>query len=397
MLLPDWAREGGRERRVQAPRPTPSSSPRCGPPSQTALDERPHIRIVSYEPKPDYTGRALHEIAAEENRPLIDVAIEVIREGSPSAINFGMTEEDVRFVMKQPWVATARDGSVKAASGDMVHPRSFGTFPRKIGLYAIREKVLPLEQAVRSCERPAGRHPAACPTAATCARATSPTWWCSTRRRFLDAATFDKPFEPPAGIRWVFVNGVAAVNERRADAFAQRPALRHATRRPIGENAVSIDGRAALMRRKIESSHSSSPSPGGSTDAHLASGYLRSSDVRRRHFVVYVAKARIDNLLFWVLRIWRPLNVGHFVAVGQNLGTCPGSHCFAAGSAIFLDPAPWRRRCCSRLLLIFIVAGISFAAPGRSGSAPFRGSPWRASPEPSPGRPRRQGTPSSAR
>ena len=32
----------------------------------------------------------------------------------------------------------------------MPHPRSYGTFPRKIGRYAIEEQVIPLEQAIRS-------------------------------------------------------------------------------------------------------------------------------------------------------------------------------------------------------------------------------------------------------
>jgi N-acyl-D-amino-acid deacylase len=225
MLLPDWAREGSRGD-VSARLTDPEQLARIKPAIQTALDERPHIRIVSYKPKAQYTGRALHEIAAAENRPIIDVAIEVMREDHPSAINFGMAEEDVRFAMQQPWVATASDGSVKLASGDMVHPRSFGTFPRKIGLYAIREKVLPLEAAVRSAtglpadilglpERGYLR-----PHYFADIAVFDPTM-------IIDNATFDKPFEPPAGIPCVIVNGQIAVRIGEPTKSLSGRALRH--------------------------------------------------------------------------------------------------------------------------------------------------------------------------
>ena len=228
MLLPDWAREGGREA-TMARLADPVELEKIRPALQTALDERPHVRIVSYKPKPEYTGKAIHEIAAAENRPQIEVAIELLRDGSPAAINFGMTEEDVRFVMQRPWVATASDGSVKEASGDMVHPRSFGTFPRKIGLYAVREKVLPLEQAVRS----ASGLPADIlglndrgylkPGQFADVVVINPA-------EIIDAATFDQPFESPKGIPWVFVNGKSAVKNGEPTKSLSGRALRHQSR-----------------------------------------------------------------------------------------------------------------------------------------------------------------------
>jgi N-acyl-D-amino-acid deacylase len=226
MLLPDWAREGNRGD-ISKRLADPEQLARMRAYVETALSERPHIRLVSYAPNPQYTGRALHEIAAEENRPVFDVALEVIREGSPSAINFGMTEEDVRFVMQQPWVATASDGSVKAPSGEMVHPRSFGTFPRKIGLYAIREKVLPLEQSVRSATGlPAdildlGDRGYLRPDYFADVTVFDPA-------KIIDAATFDKPFEPPVGIPWVIVNGKIAVRNGEPTKRLSGRALRHA-------------------------------------------------------------------------------------------------------------------------------------------------------------------------
>jgi N-acyl-D-aspartate/D-glutamate deacylase len=128
--------------------------------------------------------------------------------------------------MQLPWVATSSDGSVKEASGDMVHPRSFGAFPRKIGLYAVREKVLPLEQAVRSSsgfpadvlglpERGYLRVGYFADVVAF-----APKW-------LIDGATFEKPFEPPQGIEWVFVNGKSAVAGGTLTGELAGRALRH--------------------------------------------------------------------------------------------------------------------------------------------------------------------------
>ena len=227
MLLPDWAREGGRAATAER-LADPAALERIKPAVQQSLDERPHVRIVSYKPKPAYTGRAIHEIAAEENRPQLDVALEVMREGSPAAINFGMTEEDVRFVMQRDWVATASDGSVKAPSGEMVHPRSFGTFPRKIGHYAVREQVLPLEQAVRS----ATGLPAEI-LGLTDRGTLRPGQFADVAifdpQKIVDGATFEKPFESPAGIPWVIVNGKVAVKNGEPTKSLSGRALRHAS------------------------------------------------------------------------------------------------------------------------------------------------------------------------
>jgi len=49
-----------------------------------------------------------------------------------------MNEDEVRLFMREPWVATASDGSTQPLdSPSQPHPRAFGTFPRKIGRYAI--------------------------------------------------------------------------------------------------------------------------------------------------------------------------------------------------------------------------------------------------------------------
>jgi DNA-nicking Smr family endonuclease len=113
--------------------------------------------MVARCPKyPQWVGKLISEIADEEQREQVEVALDIIRSGDEAGVSFSMDEADVRFVMTLPWVATASDGGVKIDDGTRPHPRSFGTFTRKIGRYAIQEKVIPLEQAIRSARAATG-------------------------------------------------------------------------------------------------------------------------------------------------------------------------------------------------------------------------------------------------
>src|SRR6185295_5698154 len=61
-----------------------------------------------------------------------------------------MDDVDVRLFMKEPYVATASDGGAMVPSDTVPHPRNYGTFPRKIGRFAIEDGIVSLEQAIRS-------------------------------------------------------------------------------------------------------------------------------------------------------------------------------------------------------------------------------------------------------
>jgi N-acyl-D-aspartate/D-glutamate deacylase len=70
--------------------------------------------------------------------------------GTIGGIFHTMSEEDVRLVMKQPWVSIASDGSAINLEADgLPHPRSYATNARVLGYYVRDQKVLTLEDAVR--------------------------------------------------------------------------------------------------------------------------------------------------------------------------------------------------------------------------------------------------------
>ncbi len=70
--------------------------------------------------------------------------------GTIGGIYHTMSEDDVRLVMKQPWVAIASDGSaINLQEPGVPHPRSYSTNVRVLGHYVRDEKLLTLEDAIR--------------------------------------------------------------------------------------------------------------------------------------------------------------------------------------------------------------------------------------------------------
>ena len=144
---------------------------------------------------------------------MVDVVLEIERNGGAGVVNFGMSEEDVRVIMKQTFVATASDGSTRIPDdATMPHPRSYGTFPRKIGRYALTDKVISLEHALRS----ASGLPAdvlKLPERGYLRKG----WFADVvvfdPATFRDPATFEKPHQYAVGVRYLFVNGKLAIDD----------------------------------------------------------------------------------------------------------------------------------------------------------------------------------------
>jgi N-acyl-D-amino-acid deacylase len=187
------------------------------------------LRIARYAKKPQWQGKDLAAIADEEQKPVLDLVIEIERNGGAQIVNFGMNEEEVRLIMRQPFVATASDGSAQVPSSTVPHPRSYGCFARKVGRYAIEEKLIPVEHAIRS----ASGLPAdilKLPQRGYL----KPGYFADVvvfdPKTFRDTATYDKPHQYATGVQFLFVNGVLTVDEGKHTGALPGKALRHVAR-----------------------------------------------------------------------------------------------------------------------------------------------------------------------
>jgi N-acyl-D-aspartate/D-glutamate deacylase len=183
--------------------------------------------IASFTPDRSLQGKSLAAIAKETSRQPLEVVIDIMSRGGAQAINFGMNEDEVRLFMREPFVATASDGSARSLdSNTQPHPRAFGCFPRKIGFYAIEGKVLPLSQAIRS----ASGLPAdilKLPERGYLKEGYFADVVVFDPTTFRDQATFAKPLAWSTGVKLLFVNGVVAVEEGKPTEKLAGRVIRH--------------------------------------------------------------------------------------------------------------------------------------------------------------------------
>jgi N-acyl-D-aspartate/D-glutamate deacylase len=214
MVIPTQFREGDRKDYLAR-----LNDPEQGQRLRTAIadllggrDGGKSLRIAQYSPKPAWQGKDLDAIATLEKKNAVDIVFEIERNGGAQVVSFGMNEEDVRLIMKQPFVATASDGGSRVPDETIPHPRSYGCFPRKVGRYAIEDGVITLEHALRSCSGlPADI--LRLPQRGYLKAGYFADVVLLDPKTYRDHATYDKPHQYATGVRYLFVNGKLAVNE----------------------------------------------------------------------------------------------------------------------------------------------------------------------------------------
>jgi N-acyl-D-amino-acid deacylase len=152
-LLPRWAQEGDRATRAQRLHDD-ALLPRLREEIAANLERRGgagRIQIRTYAADPTFEGQRLDVIAqGRGERDSVDTSLHLLRNGGAAIVSFNMHQADLETFMAQPWVMTSSDGALVAPGLGVPHPRSYGSFPRKLRRFAMDDDVLSLEQAVHS-------------------------------------------------------------------------------------------------------------------------------------------------------------------------------------------------------------------------------------------------------
>ncbi|HZY88674.1 MAG TPA: D-aminoacylase, partial [Gemmataceae bacterium] len=149
--------------------------------------------------------------------------------GSVPTVYAHHTEKDMNLALAQPWCSVGSDGSAYAVSGPLrrgnPHPRSFGTFPRVLGVYVRERALLRLEDAVRKMTSLN-----AAKLGLTDRGLLRPGMFADLTlfdpERVMDRATYERPFQYPAGIEYVVVNGQLVLDQGRHTGARPGMALR---------------------------------------------------------------------------------------------------------------------------------------------------------------------------
>lgn len=213
-LLPRWSQAGGRDS-LMARMARPADMARIHEAMVDNLARRggaDRIQFRRYRPDPSIEGRLLSDLAEEQGRDALDVAVDLIKGGSVSIVSYNMDDDDVATLMTQPWTMTSSDGDLVPWMEGVPHPRSYGAFPRKIRLYVNEKGVVTLEHAIRSMTSlPALVY--GMPDRGVLRAGAAADVVVFDLARVKDTAEYTAPHQLAEGMVWVFVNGQAAVRD----------------------------------------------------------------------------------------------------------------------------------------------------------------------------------------
>ena len=151
VLVPMWAYDGG-EKEFQNRLKDPTEYAKileCVNKNIEARGgiEKIFIATVASEENSWMSGNDLKVISEKMNLEPGVATLKILQIEGPSvvAIYFSISEDDVNLVMKSPIQGICTDGII----GTHPHPRAYGSFPRLLGYYSRKLKLMSLEEAIR--------------------------------------------------------------------------------------------------------------------------------------------------------------------------------------------------------------------------------------------------------
>ena len=243
-IIPPWAHEGGTARMLErlkdpAQRARIKKDVKEGIPGwynhYTAVGGDWARMLISAKNR--YQGLTMDRILAERSKgkkaDLLEEFFDLLIEegGSVSTVYDHHTEKDMNLAMSQLWCSIGSDGLAYATEGPLrrghPHPRSFGTFPRVLGVYVREKGLLRLEEAVRKMTSQnatkLGLHDRGLLRPGHYADITL-----FDPERVIDRATYTEPFQYSEGIEVVIVNGQVVLDRGKHTGAHPGKALRRA-------------------------------------------------------------------------------------------------------------------------------------------------------------------------
>jgi N-acyl-D-amino-acid deacylase len=217
-LIPPWVHEGGVEKLLERLRdPEVRQKIAAGP---SRLTDDLDMVVISYAKQhPEYEGKSITEIAKDKGQDPIYTIFDILLEEKAQVgmVYFGMSEDDVKRVMKSPYMMVCSDGRGVSPTGFLgkgkPHPRYYGAFPRVLGRY-VNENVISLQEAVRKMtSMPAQR--IGLRDRGLLREGFKADITVFDPKNVRDEATFITPHRFASGIPYVIVNGIIVIRDSK--------------------------------------------------------------------------------------------------------------------------------------------------------------------------------------
>lgn len=153
-LLPDWVSSGGKKMMIQRLK-DPAIRPKIIAEMKELDFDYSKIRIAISSLNKTLSRKSISEIAESQEKSPEDAVVDVLiaSEGRVITSIESLCQDNVEMAIAHPLSIVATNGAgystSHAKTGEIVHPRSFGTFPKVLSKYVINKKSMTWETAIR--------------------------------------------------------------------------------------------------------------------------------------------------------------------------------------------------------------------------------------------------------
>jgi N-acyl-D-amino-acid deacylase len=214
-LLPDWVAEGGKKlmiRRLKDPETKAKVI------EEMKKDKFDYSKItISISPlNKTLTKQRITDIAASAEKSVEETIIDILvaSEGRVITMIHGLSEENVIKAIRNPFSIVSTNGAGynlnHQKTGENIHPRSFGSFPRVMGRYIRQRDIISWEEVINKISgRPASKF--GIKKRGILKEGNYADVAVLNPKEIIDLASYENPYQYSKGVNWVIVNGKVAI------------------------------------------------------------------------------------------------------------------------------------------------------------------------------------------
>ncbi len=170
-------------------------------------------KILFADRRPDLNGKTLAAVAEELGLPVPETVRRILTEANATVMNLELYDaENTRFLARQEWMMTCTDGRTPPPGTNVVHPRVYGAFTKKLRDFVLDEEVIALPFAIRSMTSMAAEF-LRIPDRGVLEAGRKADIVVLDLERVRDRATFENPHQYSEGTIHLLVNGVFALRD----------------------------------------------------------------------------------------------------------------------------------------------------------------------------------------
>lgn len=231
ILLPDWVAEGGKKMMIERLKDPKVKAKVIEEMKEEGFDYSKIVVSISPLDK-TLARKKISEIAEAQEKSVEEATIDLLvaSEGRVITMMDVLSEKNVAKAIANPFSIISSNGAgyniEHSHTGELVHPRNFGSFPRVLSRYVREKQVLSWEEAIHKMSgKPAGKF--GLKKRGVIEKGNYADILVFDPKKITDLATPDNPYKYSQGIEWVLVNGEVVLekgsyNRKRAGEVIRR-------------------------------------------------------------------------------------------------------------------------------------------------------------------------------